>query len=80
MHSINSTSIPNKTTDFLLGYWVSNSAFTSGIIMENTVFENTFAADTSISDTVLPSPAFVTYSIVNNAISQYDKYTIPYLF
>ena len=51
-------SIPNRTTDFLSGA-VAMTSSTSGITMENTVLGNTCAELTSISDTVLPSPAVV---------------------
>ena len=51
-----STSIPNNTTLFRL-LSVFRNSLTSGIIMENTVLENTVALDTSMSLTVLPRPA-----------------------
>ena len=53
--SVYLTSIPNRTTEVRFSSCFSTSS-TSGIAMENTVFENTFALLTSISDTVLPRP------------------------
>ena len=49
-------SMPNRTTVFLSGSELMNS-MTSGIAIENSVFEKMRAELMSISDTVLPSPA-----------------------